>query len=249
MPDEPNRQSLDVFGVKPVADAVSALTTSVVKGAEAFLSRICLPAAEEFGFLLQDKVRTWRARNAAAVAQKAERILAEQDIVTDTQAHPRLVGVVLEQGSWVDVDQVQEMWAGLLASSCGPTGDDDSNLMFMDLLARLSVSQVRLLDHVCSTATKRLSPAGLLEAGRLSHSLQELQSICAVVDLHRLDRELDHMRSMELLTIHGGFSPLSKDNAEVTPTALALQMYARCKGHRGDPGSYFGLLPTGSSAA
>ncbi len=248
MPHEPINRSLDILGVKPIADAVDTATTGVVKGASAFLSRICLPAAEEFGLLLQDKVRLWRARNAAAVAQKAERILGPDNGPT-VQAHPRLVGVVLEEGSWMDVDQVQEMWAGLLASSCSPAGDDDSNLMFADLLARLSVSQARLLNHVCSVATKGLSPGGLLVAEGLCPTLQELQAISGVTDVHRLDREIDHMRSMELLTISSGFSPRSKNQADLTPTTLAIQMYARCKGHRGEPESYFGLSPVAGPAA
>jgi len=39
-----------------LAEAINTVTTSVVGGAEAFLGRICLPAAEEFGLLLRDRV-------------------------------------------------------------------------------------------------------------------------------------------------------------------------------------------------
>lgn len=56
-PNDPRQHGLDVLGIKPVAEAVNTVTKGTVEGASAFLSRICLPAAEEFGFLLQDKVR------------------------------------------------------------------------------------------------------------------------------------------------------------------------------------------------
>lgn len=65
-------KSLDVLGAKPLAEAICHLLKGVVEGVGAFLSRICLPAAEEFGLLLQDKVRAWRSKNAVAVMAIAE---------------------------------------------------------------------------------------------------------------------------------------------------------------------------------
>lgn len=130
-------------------------------------------------------------------------------------AHPRLVGVVLQQGSWVDADEVQDLWAGLLASSCSEDGRDDSNLMFADLLARLSNSQVRLIDHVCSHSTKSLSDSGLLDSAIFVIKLTDLHSISGVTDLHRLDRELDHLRSLELVSPHSGFMELIRFSGRV----------------------------------
>ena len=49
----------DVLGIAPVGRAVERVTDSVLSGAEAVLGRVCLPAAEEFGLLLRDKVSRW----------------------------------------------------------------------------------------------------------------------------------------------------------------------------------------------
>src|SRR5438128_10032503 len=98
-------KSLDLLGMKPVADAVSAVTTAGVAGAGAFLSRICLPAAEEFGLLLQDKVKGWRGKNVSAVIAKAEELVNSRENSDALHAHPRLVGVILDQGSWTDVSE------------------------------------------------------------------------------------------------------------------------------------------------
>lgn len=68
---EPDK-SLDVLGIKPVAEAINTVTQATTAGAGAFLSRICLPAAEEFGLLLRDKVSAWRAKNALAITVQAE---------------------------------------------------------------------------------------------------------------------------------------------------------------------------------
>jgi hypothetical protein len=67
----------DILGIKPIAEAVNTLTKASVDGTAAFLGRICLPAAEEFGYLLQDKVRAYRAGNVTKIAAKAEAKLAE----------------------------------------------------------------------------------------------------------------------------------------------------------------------------
>jgi len=90
----------------------------LVDGAGAFLGRICLPAAEEFGQLLRDRIKYWRAVNASKIAAMAEARLRALNAGKSVQAHPRLVGAIIEQGSWTDDEEVQQMWAGLLASSC-----------------------------------------------------------------------------------------------------------------------------------
>lgn len=240
MSDERSKSS-DILGIKPVADAVNTVAKAAVDGAAAFLSRICLPAAEEFGLLLRDKIRVWRAKNVVSIACKAERILGGDAAGGKVQAHPHLVGQILERGSWSDVDEVQDLWAGLLVSSCSEDGRDDSNLIFVDLLSRITVPQARILDHACRTAKKALSQAGWLMAENLTISLEELQRVSTVTDLQRLDRELDHLRTFGLLALQGSGFSLDSTEAGITPTALALQMYALCRGHRGDPREFYGL--------
>jgi hypothetical protein len=232
-------KSLDILGVKPVAEAVGTVTTGVVAGASAFLSRICLPAAEEFGLLLQDRVRGWRSRNTAAVLAKAEELLHDQ--TEPVQAPPRLVGLILEHGSWIENSAVQQMWGGLLASSCSVDGEDDDNLMFVDLLSRMTTSQVRLLDAACSDVPKYVAPNGLLlPLQRTIVPLEKVIEMTGVTDLLRLDREMDHLRSLGLII--AGFDTGSQGTfADVTPTPLALQMYAKCNGCRTDPRTFYGL--------
>ena len=126
----PEGNSLDLLGVRPISESLNTVTRGVVDGLSAFLSRICLPAAEEFGLLLKDKVSSWRAKNAIAIVDKAQ---AELNFKTNDKrhAHPILVSSIIENGSWSDCDEIQDMWAGLLASSCTESGGDESNLIFI----------------------------------------------------------------------------------------------------------------------
>ena len=83
---ENESRSLDVLGIKPVAEALSHATKNSIDGASAFLGRICLPAAEELGLLLQDKVRAWRAKNAVSVVAEAQERFDKYQ--TNPKAHP-----------------------------------------------------------------------------------------------------------------------------------------------------------------
>ncbi|MEO0375326.1 MAG: hypothetical protein AAF329_12025, partial [Cyanobacteria bacterium P01_A01_bin.17] len=114
--NEQGDRSLDILGIKPVSDSINTVTTSITTGAAEFLSRICLPAAEEFGLLLRDRVSHWRAVNAAKIAAKAKPLVSALPESDRYRAHPRLVAQIIEQGSWTDCDEVQNMWAGILAS-------------------------------------------------------------------------------------------------------------------------------------
>jgi hypothetical protein len=225
------------------------LTKAAVDGASAFLGRICLPAAEEIGLLFRDRVRAWRAANAVAIALKAERKLIGLGTHEGLHAHPRLVSAVVENGSWSETEEVQEMWAGLLASSCTADGKDEDNLLFIGILQQLTASEAKILNYACSTAKKSLTPSGLIWAEDLECPADRIREVTGVADIHRLDRELDHLRALGL--IEGGFdysTPITGATVAImTPTSLALNMYARCQGSRQSPVEFFHVLPAGAT--
>jgi hypothetical protein len=201
-----------------------------------------LPAAKEVGLLLCDHVREWRAVHANKILAKAESLVSNQPDSDKLQAHPRLVAKIIEQGSWADSDEVQNMWAGLLASSCAIDGFDDSNLIFVDLLSQITLVEARILERACKECKKELTKAGWISSYEYFMSLEQLQECAGIPDFHRIDRELDHLRMLGLIGsgFGGGFGSNSTE-ADVTPTSLSLQMYARCNGWSGDPLEFFNL--------
>lgn len=137
-----NSRSLDILCIKHIGDSVAHITKATVDGASSFLAKICLPAAEEFGLLLQDKVRSWRARNSLKILPAAqEKLQKRQHEQTNLlQAHPHLVSSILEHGFWNNDPYVQSIWGGLLASSCCYDGMDDSNIIFFEPTFTLNIS-------------------------------------------------------------------------------------------------------------
>lgn len=237
----------DLLGIAPVGRAVERVTDSVLGGAEALLARVCLPAAEEFGLLLRDKVSEWRRRNAVCAVMKAQPML---DIAAAEHRHapPRLIIESVNHASWSDSEDVQQMWAGLLASSCSQNGHDDSNWIFINLLGQLTEMQARLVKIACETATKIIQPNGLIGADTLYRTGPELVTLTGCPDVHRIDRELDHLRALGLIQF-GFLDPASQPLADIRPTPLALHLYVRAQGSLQNPVEYFGLVGGAASHA
>ncbi|MEN6386875.1 MAG: Abi-alpha family protein [Phycisphaerales bacterium] len=230
-----NSESKDVLGIRPFGDSLKIITQGVVDGASAFLSRICLPAAEELGLLLKDKLSAWRAKNTINILQMAEKI-AKQTHSTEVYAPPKLVFKAIEEGSWTEDSEIQKMWAGLLSSSCTRDGKDEGNLVFMNILSQLTNSEVKILNLACEKSKKRVSRGGWIYSKKMFLNLCELQELSNLDDEQQIDRELDHLHSLSLIS--GGFKADSKI-ADVSPTALALNMYVRAQGFLYAPIKYF----------
>jgi len=203
-----------------------------------------LPVAEEIGIYFKEKIGAWRVTNTQRIIEKAKE---KYEKLNDNSlhAHPRLVWETLEKGSWHDSSLFQDVWAGLLVSSCSKDGVDDSNLIFIDLLSKLTGAQVRLLNYACEKVEKIQSEAGWPWTKGFSIPLLLLKEITFVDDVHRLDREMDHLRSLDLfgtgvLSRSGGFSGDSTD-ATIWPSPLALHLYVRCQGFMGSPIEYWNI--------
>ena len=68
--------------------------------------------------------------------------------------------------------------------------------------------------------------------------LENLVALTKVDDIYRLDRELDNLRALGLIS--QGFHPNEK-SADITPTSLALQMHAKCQGWIASPLEFYGV--------
>lgn len=228
----------DIFGIKPFGEAANALVQAGINSASAFLSRICLPASEEFGLMLRDNVSAWRANNLVAIARKSKEKYESNDPKNHGTAHPRIVHAILENGSWTDDDTLQEMWGGILTASAFGDGKEDENLIFINILAQLTVAQAKVLNYSCKEAKKYISPGGWIMAEGLLVPLEKMQEIMEHTDIQRMDRELDHLVSLGLIS--HGFDPRSTV-ADITPRSLALHMYARCNACSMNPVNFYNL--------
>ena len=233
-------KSVDLLGLKPIADAIDTTVKKSFDGIEGFLKLVCVPALEEVGLLFKDQVRYWRLNNVIRILEKAKDKLEFIDDKLQIKAHPRVALSIIENGSLNDNDEIQELWAGLFVSTCTKDGQDDENLIFVDLLKQLTVVEARILKYACEKDRKILYKNGLMTGDRLTISFNELVELTGVNEVHRLDRELDHMRSLNLIAPGffegGGFSTQDESlTAVITPSALSLNLYVRSQGFNDNP--------------
>ena len=208
----------------------------------AFVHRISPAADDEVRRLLREGLSNFRIASAIEIALKAERILSFGVHSDKMRAPASLVIRILESGSWADSESTQQLWAGLLATSCTLSGRDDSNFSFVELLSQLTSTHVRILTAACTKAAKFMSSVERLASRPITLTAQDMQRISGSRDLIRAHRDLEHLADLGLLTLtvrSSSFSPL--EGTDIAPTSLGLQLYARCNGHRGTAQEFYGV--------
>ena len=237
----------DLLGLEPIAEAGLQVTRATIEGVSAFLCAVCKPGLEELGYMLHDRVRFWRLNNVMRMLEKAKGKMSFNGQELNLTANARVGLAIMEECSNVDDDDLQDLWAGLFVSSCSPDGRDDSNMNFVDLLRRMSSVEAKILDYACKNCKVFLYPSKLIIPDALSVDFDSLVRITGVEDIYRLDSELDHMRSIQLLSEGGffegggGFSVSDNQlDANISPSALALNLYYRTHSTNISPIEFWG---------
>lgn len=245
---------LDLFGLKSAGEASKQVTQLGIDGVKTFLNLTCRPLLEEIGLGLTDKYRTWRLTNIIQVIEKAQGKLkydlGKEKIVID----PRVAFQIAEHASLVSNETLQDMWAGLFAASCC-SYEEDENIFFIDLLKRLTSSQVKFLNHLCKISVKDISINDLpthIENGIVRAVMNKIEytQIIEVMETSstlKADSELNALYSMGLLEFTGStqqdlsFSQKLKSPlyTGVRPSLIALLLYIKCQGSTLTPFEYF----------
>lgn len=144
----PEDNSLDILGTKPLAKAIEKVTEKSLDGVGAFFGAICMPAAEEFGLLLKDKVAVFRKKNLESIATKSKDKIKHQNLEPSGDANPLLLRQVIEDASWSEDESIQSMWAGLLAVASTKRSAADDSIVYTDTLKRLTPFQARLINSI-----------------------------------------------------------------------------------------------------
>lgn len=237
----------DILDIKPESEARAETTKAAIKGVSSFLKNVFKPGLEELGYIIKDEIRYWRLNNILSMLKLAQGKMEFDGKEINLTANARVGISIMEGCSEVDNNELQELWAGLFVSSCTHDGRDDSNMNFVDILRRMSSVEARIIDYACNNCKKVLFPNKLILAENLIVSFDILVKIAETDDLYRLDSELDHLRSIELLspgdTFQAGGGFIASDEkleANITPTALALSLYYRTHSNDISPIEFWG---------
>lgn len=206
----------------------------------AFLRRICPAATQELKLLFREGLGNMRVPNAVAIAHRAEIMLAAEANFDQMHAPASVVLRVVKEGSWAEDTATQHLWAGILVTACTLSGDDESNLPYIDLLAEMATVDTRLYVEACSKAPKVFATNGAVSASPLMCTADEMIHLTGTKDLSKIDRNILQLSILGLLEPREKAKYFSfAQTANLTPTALGLELYARCQGHRGAPFEFY----------
>jgi hypothetical protein len=199
----------------------------------AFLGRISPPAHAEAKRLFHEELSNVRARYAVNAILKAEERMAQERDGEKLLAHPELVLAIVNGASWADSEWMQSLWTGLLITSCTHDGQDDSNLLFINLLSQLATIQTRILTAVCAKAVTTRSSKGKVVPKQMFSTSEEMVKMAGSHDLLKVHRSVAQLAEFGLLekSVRASFVA-ETEGATTTPTSLGLKMYARCLGRR-----------------
>ncbi len=215
----------------------------------AFLRRICPSATQELKLLFREGLSNIRVANAVRITQRTEAMLAAERDFDRLRAPQNVVMRVVQEGSWAEDGMTQQLWAGVLATACTLMGDDESNLPYIDLLSELGSIDGRLFTTACTKSQKVFASSGAVSAQPVMCKPQDLIDISGAHDLMKIDRNIFQLANLGLLEprLKSKYFNFEQD-ANLTPTALGLELFARCQGHRGAPHEYYAAQAPPASA-
>lgn len=199
-----------------------------------FLQQLC-PGTEEVKHALHDRLSNKRVAAAVEISLKAESALVRNGSMGNMLAHIDVVMRVIENGSWIEDDRIRRMWAGILVSSCCADGQDNSNLFFIDLLAKLTPVHLRIFSFACHRAVEAIAAAASEARLEVYSTAKELMEVADTHSFPRIQQTIGHLSTYGLLeeTARASYADLTdKAKTRITPTAMGLKMYAHCNGQR-----------------
>lgn len=211
--------------------------------ANAFLRRIC-PADPDIGrTLFSGNLSSVRVSHAIQIVLDAEKQLESEPDGDKKTAVADIVRRVLQDGSWAEDEGLRKLWSGILATSCTLSGNDNSNLAFVNLLSQMRPVHARILAAACNRARSAESDGPSASPAPASFRAAELIRISGMHAMIGLEREIGFLCDLHLIAELRASSFARGDQIDIRPTDLGLRMYSRCGGHFESPS----LLPNGVS--
>lgn len=126
-------------------DVSSKIGEQVVDIAKNFVDSLIMPAIEETGLLIKDKVTLWRFNNQIKMLNKAKQICEKNNIDPKTISL-KLLCPLLDYAGLEEDDYLQDKWAHLLANMVDSEQNID-NHVFPYLLSQISTTEFTFLEN------------------------------------------------------------------------------------------------------
>ncbi len=137
---------------------IDITSTAIEKGidlAKDFLDKLIIPAVEETGLLLKDKVTLWKFKNQVRILNKAKDYCEKNNISPKTISL-KLLCPLLDNAALEEEEELQDKWAILLSNLV----DSDQNIenhVFPYILGQISTNEFLFLEKVFNDKNERVT--------------------------------------------------------------------------------------------
>ncbi|HEX8710453.1 MAG TPA: PilZ domain-containing protein [Terracidiphilus sp.] len=204
-----------------------------VARALAFLQRISPATEPQFVKAITGAMSNDGAERALEIVVRAEGMVWQNGRGPRAGVDARLVYRIVERGANTDLCEAEMMgfWAGLLAAAAHEGVREQDCLESADMVSKLELSHLRILAAGCERAVSLGWGAGYELPQRVYYSATEIRKNTGARDMTAVERGLNRLEELGLLQKSQKlpiFEPVTE--VDVTPTALGLNLYARCIG-------------------
>ena len=166
---------------------INITSTALEKGidlAKGFLDKLVMPAVEETGLLLKDKVTLWKFKNQVQMLNKAK-AYCEKNNISTKQVSLKLLCPLLDYSGIEEDEILQDKWAILLSNMV----DSDQNIenhVFPYILSQLSTNEFLVLEKVYDDKLARIE--------KYTKELEEFRKSRPELEL-KLTKEIEGIQS------------------------------------------------------
>jgi abortive infection alpha-like protein len=142
-----------------------------------------------YGLLIGDKVVAARTRRLDEITRKTKKILQDRDVQEKKELPEDIAIPLLEAAQGEPREELQELWARLLANAMDPARANDVRPEFIDTVRKLQPIDTKILSIVSTTmaGNERLQVAQLAERAKLRPSAAHV-SVEHLVSEHCLQK-------------------------------------------------------------
>lgn len=205
----------------------------------AFLFYISPSAENQILKFITEVVNLERIDNATMIALRAEELMSSRNQIARTDVPSSVVMRILEEGAKDRDGEMQQCWAGLLASCALAGSEDDALVRFVSLLSMVDQFQMRILSAAWTRAMQVGWKSGFVFSDSIVSTAEEVRNIAGGRSLDMIERDLNNLHHLGLLRqTEKSCSIAQIECVNLTPTELGLKFYARCIGELRIPGSF-----------
>ena len=208
------------------------------------------PATSEVAEMFREKVRLYRYKNSLQCIEKAER-MAKDTGFTPKAVPVKLLFPLLEGASLEEDENLQGMWAALIANASAPDGDMRVRVGFSTILKDMSPDDAKLLRFFYSKGFTPLSKIGDPESYKSAYAggffvgtEEDLYQPCTKTlnipntYAHRVERvfpSIDNLARLRLIAIYPRRMVPERENGEIIMTNLGQIFVWACTAPKSPP--------------